>query len=206
MDDILPYFRKWMHVLWFRNNFSLAAWEKVTVSVVREFWLRGLKLCTIVLVHTRESSHNLPYQVAWYFLGFLMPCFAFHRGSPCTCHPCSSLTNGTCVISSSYLVHLALCPAPEPWLLRITCLVLSLAHLHLWHSVKLMTYVLFPCFGSLRGSLIISPPLSEWHTTLDHCLLSGALVLGPWFLTIRCDSLYVLNVTIYKQLRKKSSR
>lgn len=70
-------------------------------------------------------------------------------------------------------VHLALCPAPSPCLLRIT------AHLYFSHPVKLMTYVFFPCFGCLPDSLHISPSLPKWHTTLDDCLLSGALLWVP---------------------------
>lgn len=145
-----------------------------------------------------------------------MSCFDFHRDTAYIPHPCSNLTNGTCVITSSYFVHPALWTNKQtktdswlslvPLFLKITCPVLRLAHLHSCHPAKLITYVL-SYFGSLPGSLVISTPLPGWLTTLDYCLLSSALALGPWILTSRCDSTYVLNVTIYREpIRTKSFR
>lgn len=126
----------------------------------------------------------------------LMPCFDFHTGSPCIPHRCFSLTTGTHVITTSYLVHPALCFAPSPWLLRIACPALRLAHLHFWCPAKLMIFVSFPCFG-IPAWLPTYKPSPSWVAFNPWLsLLSGALALRPWFLTLRCDSIYVPNATI----------
>lgn len=159
----------------------------MSVPFLRECWLRRLG-CALFWCPGRRVHGVWSHQVSWHFLGFLMLCFDFHRALPSFLTSAPHWPMGP--RSSLAPVHLALCPAPSPWLLRITAL------LYFQHPVKLTTCVSFPCFGYLPDSLLISPSLPKWHTTLDYCLLSGALALGPWFLTSRCDSLYAPNVTI----------
>lgn len=109
---------------------------------------------------------------------------------------CFSLTTGTRVITTSYLVHSALCLAPAPWLLRIACPALRLAHLHFWCPAKLMIFVSFPCLA-IPAWLPTYKPSPSWVAFNPWLsLLSGALALAPWFLTLRCDSIYVPNATI----------
>ena len=188
----------------FRSSSFLAAWEGMDVSFSK-FWLRRLEVLMLFWCPGWKVHRVWPPQVAWYFLGFFMPCSDFHRGSPFIPHPCSSLTHGTGVTTNLCPPGFVSCSfplTPESHMPRAQA-----CHLHFWHPIKLMAYVLFPRLVPLLGSLVVSSPLPKWHITLDYCLLSGTLALGPWLLTSRCDSLNVPNVTIYRELiRKKSPR
>lgn len=89
-----------------------------------------------------------PMILSW----LLMSSFDFHVGSPCIPYPCSSLATGTCVITSSCLVCLTLCPAHSPGLLRNhvpTCISDVLPR---GSSVCSSAFAAPPC------SLVTSPP------------------------------------------------
>lgn len=180
---ILPYFQKWMPILWFRSNFSWAAWEgecALSQRVVAEmlgwapFWRPGGR------VHGLWS-----HQVAWHFIGFVMLFFDFHGALPSFL---TRLTNGTQVVTSSCPLGFVSCSFPVPPenhcppVFLTSCQANDLCFLPLfWMPAWLPAYKPFP------AQVAYNP----WWLPVVWCL-----ALGPRFLTSRCDSLCVPNVTI----------